>query len=88
MRRAGGRLSHGNLAPVERVIRVVAGVVLYGLGIVVLIRGVGPHPLEVLDVAFVAFAVDLVFTGVTGFCPLYYVLGWDLPHPPDRRRRN
>lgn len=56
-----------NEAPIDRIIRIVAGIGLAGLAL----AGGVAAPL-VYVVAFVA--AILLLTGIVGFCPLYAVL--------------
>jgi hypothetical protein len=55
-----------NEAPADRIIRIVAGVILAALAV----TGVATGPLAA--VAWVVAAIALV-TGVVGFCPLYAI---------------
>jgi len=57
-----------NEAPLDRVIRVVAGIALLGIAVL----GVIASPLSLVAGAV---GVILVATGVTGFCPLYALFG-------------
>ena len=60
-----------NEGPVDRTMRVVAGIVLIAVGLL---------PLEGLEasvagVVVAAFGLWLIVTGAIGFCPLYVPLG-------------
>jgi hypothetical protein len=57
-----------NVGPIDRVVRVVFGIVL----LAVALGGAVAAPL--LTVVWVFAAIALV-TGAIGFCPLYFVLG-------------
>jgi hypothetical protein len=56
-----------NESGIDRVIRLVLGVVLLGAGII-LVKGTAGIVLDVLGVV-------LIFTAATGFCLLYRVFG-------------
>lgn len=64
-----------NVGILERVIRVAAG---GSLGFVSLALLVGGSSLWAsgLEIAGAALGLDFVYTGVTGYCPLYGKLGW------------
>lgn len=53
-----------NESPVDRIIRVIVGIVLIALGLLGIASGVW------MWVAYVLGAV-LLITGIVGFCPLY-----------------
>ncbi len=63
-----------NVGIIERVVRVVGGGVIAAVGLVFLIGG-SSLLLSLLEVAGVALGLDFVYTGLTGFCPLYRKLG-------------
>jgi hypothetical protein len=56
-----------NEGTVDRIIRVVLGIVLLALGLFGVVSGV-------LAYVFYALAVVLIVTGIAGFCPLYALL--------------
>ena len=60
-----------NEGPVDRTIRVVAGILLIGVGLLVL----GGLEASVAGVVVAAFGLWLIVTGAIGFCPLYVPLG-------------
>ena len=60
-----------NEGPVDRTIRVVAGILLIGVGLLVL----GGLEASVAGVVVTAFGLWLIVTGAIGFCPLYVPLG-------------
>jgi len=57
-----------NEGPLDRGVRVAAGIALLGIAVL----GVVASPLSLVAGAV---GVILVATGVTGFCPLYSLLG-------------
>ncbi len=63
-----------NVAPPERVARIVLGASAAIAAIVLLNTGPGPVAL-VLEVLLVLAGLDLVVTGALGHCPLYAKLG-------------
>ena len=56
-----------NESGLDRVIRVIAGIVLLALYVTGVVAGW-------LGIVFVVLAAVLLVTGVVGFCPLYYLL--------------
>ena len=64
-----------NVGIIERVGRVVGGGVLAAVALVFLIGG-SSLLLSLLEVAGTALGLDFVYTGITGYCPLYRKLGW------------
>jgi hypothetical protein len=71
-----------NIAPAERVGRVLVGLVGVIGGLVLLASAAGPL-LIALEVLLVLAGLDLLVTGALGHCPLYRVLG----HMPASVRR-
>ena len=65
-----------NAGSVERVLRVVlaAAVALWALS---LFFGGEVLILRLVCLALVALGLDLVVTGIPGYCPLYKRLGWN-----------
>jgi hypothetical protein len=53
-----------NEGPIDRIIRIIAGIALIALGLLGAVSGVW------MGVAYVLGAILLV-TGIVGFCPLY-----------------
>ena len=64
-----------NVGKVERVMRVTLGGALAVWMLVRLFSGGGLIPL-LLDIALIALGIDLIVTGLRGYCPLYKRLGW------------
>ena len=60
-----------NEGPIDRTIRVVAGILLIAVGLLVL----GGLEASVVGVVVAAFGLWLIVTGAIGFCPLYVPLG-------------
>jgi len=56
-----------NEASWDRIVRVVAGVILLALSLGNVVSGV-------LSILFIIFGVILLLTGIVGFCPLYALL--------------
>jgi hypothetical protein len=72
-----------NVGPLERLIRVAGGVLLAVAGVVLLVTLDLSWWAATIEVAAVLLGVDFVYTGVTGYCPLYHMLGWStLRRPP------
>ena len=70
-----------NVGIVERVIRVAGGGAL-AIGALVLLLGGGAWWVAALDIAGIALGIDFVYTGLTGYCPLYNKLGWTTTRRP------
>jgi hypothetical protein len=64
-----------NVGIVERVIRIGGGGAL-AIAALVLLLGGGAWWALALEVAGIALGIDFVYTGLTGYCPLYNKLGW------------
>lgn len=64
-----------NVGMIERVLRVALGGALAIWALVLLFGGGGLIWLLVY-VALIALGIDFVVTGITGYCPLYNLLGW------------
>jgi uncharacterized membrane protein len=60
-----------NEGPVDRTIRVVAGILLIAVSLLLL----GGLEASVAGVVVAAFGLWLIVTGAIGFCPLYVPLG-------------
>ncbi len=69
-----------NVGTAERVVRVVLGASL-AIWAVMLLFGAENLIWLLAYVAFIALGVDLVVTGIRGYCPLYNLLGWSTPAP-------
>ncbi|HLF76689.1 MAG TPA: DUF2892 domain-containing protein [Dehalococcoidia bacterium] len=63
-----------NVGITERVLRIVGGGTLAAVGLVLLLGGSSIWG-SLLEVAGIALGVDFVYTGLTGYCPLYRKLG-------------
>ena len=70
-----------NVGVVERIIRVTGGGAL-AVGSLLLLTGASSVWAGALEVAGIALGIDFVYTGLTGFCPLYHKLGWATAHRP------
>jgi hypothetical protein len=64
-----------NVGSLERVIRVAVGGFLIVLSLPLLVEGSSIWA-SGLEIAGVALGIDFVYTGATGYCPLYNRLGW------------
>lgn len=64
-----------NIAPVERVGRIVLGIAAVVAG-VFLLTSAGSTLAVVLEVLLIAAGLDLAITGALGHCPLYAKLGY------------
>ena len=75
-----------NIGITERVVRVVGGGLLAAVSLLLLLGGASWWG-AALEVAGIALGIDFVYTGLTGYCPLYNKLGWATarhahdPHP-------
>lgn len=74
-----------NLGTAERVARVVAGGLLAGISLILLLQGTSWWS-GGLEVAAIALGLDFVYTGVKGYCPFYNKLGWSTMHQARRPR--
>lgn len=78
-RRAGTRGAPGwrkvNIAPAERVGRILIGVAATVAGMILLAGAAAPLA-TALEVVLVAAGLDLAVTGALGHCPLYAKLGY------------
>lgn len=63
-----------NITPVERIARVLVGLLAVAGG-AVLLTGAGSLIAVVLELLLILAGIDLVVTGATGHCPLYQKLG-------------
>jgi len=63
-----------NIAPAERVGRILIGIAAIVAGVVLLLSA-GSTLAVVLEVLLVAAGLDLAVTGALGHCPLYARLG-------------
>lgn len=65
-----------NVGTPERWLRIAGGAILAFVGLAYLLPGPPSAFLGALGVLFILLGADFVFTGVTGYCPLYNKLGW------------
>lgn len=73
-----------NVGTPERWVRVIGGALLAFIGLAYLLGGPLSAPMVALGVALVALGVDFLYTGITGYCPLYNMLGFSTALPPER----
>ncbi|MEZ4777929.1 MAG: DUF2892 domain-containing protein [Flavobacteriaceae bacterium] len=59
-----------NMGRWDRVIRFVIAITILILYLTNIISGT-------LAIVFLVFAVATTFTGITGYCPLYPIFGWN-----------
>ena len=71
-----------NLGTLDRALRIAIGGSLALLGVALLFQGGGLIAL-LLDFALAAVGIDLLVSGIRGYCPLYKRLGWSTA--PKRR---
>ena len=64
-----------NITPLERVGRVVVGMLGVVGGLILLASAGGPFQ-AILELLLVAAGADLIVTGALGHCPLYSRLGY------------
>jgi hypothetical protein len=69
-----------NVGILERVIRVAAGGLLALVSLTLLVGGSSLWA-SGLEIAGAALGLDFIYTGVTGYCPLYGKLGWRTARP-------
>ena len=79
-------LSRGNvknLGTFERIARLILG---GALGLWSLSQFLGSYSVfwRTADLALVALGLDLVLTGIRGYCPLYKWLGWNTTNRRER----
>ncbi len=65
-----------NVGPLERLIRVAGGGLLVVVGVALLLALDLSWWAATIEVAAILLGIDFVFTGITGYCPLYHRLGW------------
>ncbi len=65
-----------NVGSAERWVRIIGGAILAFIGLAYLLTAPGAVLAWVLGAVFVLLGADFVFTGITGYCPLYNKLGW------------
>lgn len=74
-RRTEMKQRESNVGTAERLMRVAGGGLLAAVSVVLLLGGVAWWS-AALEVAGIALGIDFVYTGITGYCPLYSKLGW------------
>ncbi|WP_207956919.1 YgaP family membrane protein [Rubrobacter tropicus] len=65
-----------NVGTAERWLRIVGGGLAALVGLMLLLPVPASVGAGVLGLALVLLGSDFVYTGVTGYCPLYNKLGW------------
>lgn len=77
-------MKKNNVGTLERIVRVSGGGALAVLSLLFLL-GASSIWAGALAVAGIALGLDFVYTGLTGYCPLYHKLGWSTNrHNPAR----
>jgi len=71
-----------NVGPLERLVRVVGGGLLAVVGVLLLLTVDLSWWAATLEVAAILVGIDFVYTGITGYCPLYHRLGWSTARRP------
>lgn len=74
-----------NVGTLERAARIVGGALAAAAGFYVLVGGASLW-LNGLAVAGIALGLDFIYTGVTGYCPLYAKLRWSTARGRSARR--
>lgn len=74
-----------NLGAIERVIRIIGGGAAAIVGIALFIAGPANVFIGLALVALTLIGLDFLFTGVTGYCPLYHRLGISSARHTSRR---
>lgn len=64
-----------NVGTPERITRIVGGIIVGLTGLYVLLNGSSLW-LSALAFAGIALGLDFIYTGITGYCPLYAKLRW------------
>ena len=62
-----------NIGTIDRVIRLIAGVVLITMA---LVSGFTVFDINVIRIVFVVIGAVLIVTALANFCPLYRLLGF------------
>lgn len=70
---ADGRPRRGGLGPIERLVRIVGGTLLGAFATSLWLTTAGPLGWAWFAVGLIG--LDLVVTGIRGYCPLYARLG-------------
>ncbi len=71
-----------NLGPLERLVRVAGGALLATVGVVLFVAVDPSWWVATTEVAAILLGIDFVYTGITGYCPLYHRLGWSTLRNP------
>ncbi|MGB3682533.1 MAG: DUF2892 domain-containing protein [Rubrobacteraceae bacterium] len=66
-----------NVGTPERWIRVIGGAILAFIGLAYLLAAPGSVFAWATGAVFILLGANFVFTGITGYCPLYNRLGWN-----------
>ena len=75
-----------NVGRLERLLRVAGGGLLAVAGVVLLLATDLSWWTASAEIALVALGIDFVYTGLTGYCPLYHRLGWSTARRPGAGR--
>ena len=77
-----------NVGTAERWLRIICGGLAALVGLVLLLPAPASIGAGAFGVALVLLGLDFVYTGITGYCPLYNRLGWSTARsggsPPTR----
>lgn len=65
-----------NVGTTERFLRVSGGGLAAIAGLLVLLPSPGSALSGVIGIVLFLLGLDFVFTGLTGYCPLYHRFGW------------
>lgn len=76
-----------NVGTPERWLRVIGGAVLVFIGAAYMLAGPGSVFALVFGLIFILLGADFIFTGITGYCPLYNRLGWSTAHTGGEPKR-
>lgn len=77
-----------NVGTAERWIRIVGGAILAFVGLAYLLTAPGSVFAWALGAIFILLGADFLFTGITGYCPLYNKLGWSTARSREAQRRS
>lgn len=67
-----------NVGTAERWLRIIGGGIAAIVGLVMLLPTPASIGVGAFSVALVLLGLDFVYTGITGYCPLYNRLGWSM----------
>ncbi len=65
-----------NVGAAERWVRIIGGGLLAFIGLAYPLAAPGSVFAWALGAVFILLGADFVYTGITGYCPLYNKLGW------------